>query len=362
MLRANCKKIYKSLPAAVFLIFGLLCIASPDIAAGGFLKGIKAAFYKVVPSVFPLMTVTVMIFDSPLAELPGYIFMPYMRLLKIKSRRAAAAVLLGLIGGFAPFCKAITLCVNESELTLRDAEILMCLCMGTGPAFIICGVGSLMLGSLAVGVKIYLSLCFSGFISSYIVSLFYKCDSKEKALYEKAEQNAPKNDEKTLVQSFVSAVSDSCRTCLIMCGFVAFFNTLCTVLSGKSGILKYISSFLLEVTCACVNFSAADFSARIYLCVAALSFCGLSIIFQSKAIMPPTLSLKTFFISRLLHIPLSLLIFRVFSFFSCETTSVYIAKVTPMRFKPDNGIILIITVIVFLSEITPTRLFTKSRR
>lgn len=366
MFKKKLEKYYANFPAVLFLIFGAACIAMPAKASDGFLKGLQSAFFKVVPSVFPLITVTVMLFNSRLCGFLGCLFTPVLRLYKIKSRSAASAVFLGVIGGFAPFCKAVSLCLKKGYIKPFEAEILLCAGIGTGPAFIICGVGMLMFNSAMLGIKIFLSLIISGFVSAYFVFLFKKPQKSgaDSSLIECADNSSANTQcsDISFSEGFIAAVSDACRTCLIMCGFVAFFNTVCSVLSGSNIYMKYIFAFIMEVTCACVNFSGLDSGIRIYLCVAALSFCGLSIIFQSKAILPPQISFKPFFISRLIHIPLSIFIFRVFNLLGSDrAVNVYIAKVNPARFEPDNGIIVIIMVIVFLCEITPTRLFTKGR-
>ncbi|MEG2923865.1 MAG: hypothetical protein RR848_05275, partial [Oscillospiraceae bacterium] len=133
------------------LFFAIFCIISvfmrPEIAFEGIILGLNDCYNRIIPSLFPFMVLSGILMASPLSKYLGVIFFPYTKALKIESKRAPLAILLSLIGGFAVCANVVSNLFTDKEITKRDAELLLCCCVGAGPAFTISAIGYSMLNS-----------------------------------------------------------------------------------------------------------------------------------------------------------------------------------------------------------------------
>ena len=78
------------------------------------------------------------------------------------------------------------------------------------------------------------------------------------------------------------------------------------------------------------------------LCCAALSVQGLSVLMQVRTICPPEMTLRSLYRARLLHLPLSLLIFYLLlPQRAQETFSTLCGRVTTMRRLPPDCALLV---------------------
>ena len=340
--------------AIIILAFCLACFLNPETVQMAFFYAMESCYYKVIPSIFPFLVVCGVIFNSPLSKVLGLVFYPFLRLLKIDSKPACTAVLFGFIAGFAVFCTSITKCLNDKNITKTDAEILLCVGLNTGPAFIITSVGYSLLGNTQIGLFIFLALSISSLITVLLIKgIFYKTS---KHTYTK---KAPSQDYPPITQSIVFSVKNALTTCVNMCGFIIIFNTICFLITDFGGdYFKYTVSVLLEVTSGCINASSLDGPFRSYAVIVALSLLGLSILLQSKSMLPKDVSLKPFLLSRVIHLPCACLVFYLLCRFfpiAQQTSTVFVRT---FRFGVSGSIAVALMVAAMLFECTPKKLFT----
>ena len=138
-----------------WFLFLVICtaqtLARPGVAMQGAAHGMQLCCETVIPSLFPFLVLCELLLQSPLAAFFGIPFVPLARALGIRSRRAPAALFCGLLGGFASAARSVDRMYRESEISQREASVLLVCCVGSSPAFIIGSAGYAMLGSVKAG-------------------------------------------------------------------------------------------------------------------------------------------------------------------------------------------------------------------
>lgn len=138
-----------------WFLFLVICtaqtLARPGVAMQGAAHGMQLCCETVIPSLFPFLVLCELLLQSPLADFFGIPFVPLARALGIRSRRAPAALFCGLLGGFASAARSVDRMYRESEISQREASVLLVCCVGSSPAFIIGSAGYAMLGSVKAG-------------------------------------------------------------------------------------------------------------------------------------------------------------------------------------------------------------------
>ncbi|MEG2054094.1 MAG: hypothetical protein RR052_04050 [Oscillospiraceae bacterium] len=340
-------------------IFCVICLAKPQLTGLAFYNGLENCYYKVIPSIFPLLVVTGMLYSLPYSRFLGIVFVPYLKLLGIKSKYAGTAILFSLIGGFAVFSNIISSAIKSNQLTKNEAEILLCIGVSTGPAFIIATVGGVLLNNITQGVFLFLSLTLASFISAIIIkSICFKKENSSTSIDVTLQSVSP-------LQAFVTAIKNAVTACLNMCGFVIFFNILTSLLEkslGETAKLVVFSS--LEVTKATIYATTLNGNFKVIAIIFSLSVVSFSIIMQSKSLLPENISFIPFYISRIFHFPLSCGIYFILCHIFPLVQTVSIAKIKPLRFDLFTSIIFIVMVFSMLYECTSNffnsnKVFTK---
>lgn len=134
------------------LLFAAACVVlRPAVAAGGVLRGLGLCYETVIPALFPFMVLSRLLLESPAAVWFGLLLRPYTRLLGLRGKKAPAALLCGLLGGFACGAQAVDALYRAGEVNRDEAARLLVCTIGSGPGFIVGGVGALMLGRAGAG-------------------------------------------------------------------------------------------------------------------------------------------------------------------------------------------------------------------
>ena len=151
----NILKIKRALAELVWTGALLFAAASvflrPGAAAGGVLRGLSVCYETVIPALFPFLVLSRLLLESRAASALGLLLRPYTRLLGLHSTKAPAAMLCGVLGGFAGGAKAVDVLYRTGELTAAEAALLLVCTIGSGPGFVVSSVGALMLGSAGAG-------------------------------------------------------------------------------------------------------------------------------------------------------------------------------------------------------------------
>ena len=317
----NILKIKRALAELVWTGALLFAAASvflrPGAAAGGVLRGLSVCYETVIPALFPFLVLSRLLLESRAASALGLLLRPYTRLLGLHSTKAPAAMLCGVLGGFAGGAKAVDVLYRTGELTAAEAALLLVCTIGSGPGFVVSSVGALMLGSAGAGWLLLGAQLGASLVCGLAAALFVRlrkrgsmagrfraavaCAAQTGKGMPAGRCSVTQKTQPDAVPSqtgFVPAVRDS----------VSFLAAI-AVPPGADASVRYWATLPLEVTSACRAACETASAWRTQLCCAALSVMGASVFLQVRALLAPRIPLLPLLLSRLLHLPLSLLLF-----------------------------------------------------
>ena len=222
---------------------------------------------------------------------------------------------------------------RSGQLTAREADALLPACVCSGPSFVILAVGQSMLGSAELGVLLFLAQVAAGYLSAALLARLGG------TLGSMAHPALPTASQPLRLDGIIAQAS---QTYLKLCGFVLFFRMLAAgageSLPSGAGVL---CAMLLEVCSGC-DLAAKSGRFASMLCCAALSVQGLSVLMQVRTICPPEMTLRPLYRARLLHLPLSLLVFYLLlPQRAQETFSTLCGRVTMMRRLPPDCALMV---------------------
>ncbi|MEG3029413.1 MAG: hypothetical protein RR827_03345 [Oscillospiraceae bacterium] len=240
--------------------------------------------------------------------------MPLFRLLKIRNNNIGAYVVLSYIGGFSVggyLLSYIKDLFAPHENALGILSILMC---NNSPAFIIMAVGLGFLNNSKLGIILFSALTISSFMTAFVFSFIFRYPSLTVGI-----NKIPKTN------SIVASINKGVIAILNICGTVIIASVVCKVISLYTDNVQVLMAVtgLTEVTAACVS-GLALFGKNIYLFCVLLALTPLSTALQIKYFFNGVLSLKILFLSKLLHVPLSLIIVRILVNLFPSAASVYL--------------------------------------
>lgn len=280
-----------------------LLFARPMPCIEGIRAGLACCVNQVIPALFPFFVVSAMIAASPLAKFFGLALWPYTRFgLGIQDPRAATALLLAWLGGFAVAARVVSQMYGEGVVTRRQSQLLLVCGVGSGPAFVVNTVGCLLLGSPRLGWCIFAALLLADLAAGLLARLLLPAGNE-------APRGAAISAGRSAGVSFVAAVQGAVQSMLTVCGFVTFFSFLNGALGSflpSSGPVRATLAALLEVTGGCVQASGLGGAAAVYGCCAALSIQSLSVLLQVRALLDERVSLLPLAAARPVHLCLSL--------------------------------------------------------
>lgn len=315
------------------LAAGLLPFAAPDACAQALREGLALCGGPLLLSLFPFLIVSILLIQCPAADVLGLPFCPVARLIGVRAPAAGRVLLIGSLGGFAPAASAAAGAVRSGQLTAREADALLPACVCSGPSFVILAVGQSMLGSAELGVLLFLAQVAAGYLSAALLARLGG------TLGSMAHPAVPTASQPLRLDGIIAQAA---QTYLKLCGFVLFFRMLAAgageVLPSGAGVF---CAMLLEVCSGC-DLAAKSGRFASMLCCAALSMQGLSVLMQVRTICPPEMTLRPLYRARLLHLPLSLLIFYLLlPQRAQETFSTLCGRVTTMRRLPPDCALLV---------------------
>ena len=263
------------------------------------MEGLYLCYSVVIPSLFIFIVFTNYISNFGFIKILGYPFIPIFKLLKIKNTEIISYCILSILGGFATGGYFLSKIKKEYTPDENTIGILSILASNNSPAFVICAVGINMLGNYYSGLILYCSIMLSSLITAFIFSFIFEFSS-------------PKTLKSTTVtpHNFVNSLNSSVISIIYICGAVVFSYSVCKAISlyTQNLAIYLVFSIFSEVTTAC-KVIIDLYGKNIYLVCCALTICPLSTCLQLKSY--GDIPLKILFISKLIHIPLSLIILRV---------------------------------------------------
>ncbi len=287
------------------LLFGF-----PEAAQNGVRHGLSVCGQLLIPSLFPFLVLTGFLIRSGLLDTFSRLAEPLMRRLFGFSGKAAAAMLLSMLGGYPAGATAVAGLAERGEVTPAEGRRLLHCAVNAGPAFVVGGIGVGMLGSAEAGGL----LLAAHLLASLLVSFCERMPA------------SPHPPVRTAALPLSRAVTDSLHgateSLLSMCSFVLLASAALSLFEALGGaalsrsLWRCAVSGLLEVSTGCLE-AARMGALSPFLLGAMLGFGGLAVHGQIAAVTARFHLLdRGFFRARLLHAllggTLSHLLFRWF--------------------------------------------------
>ncbi len=289
----------KYLFAAIAAVAAILLLINPAEVSQAVSDAIYSCLEVMIPSLFSFTVLSIYLQGSGYAK---YAFkpltVPLSKLLRLEEE-LCTVVLLSNIGGYPVGAKLLTSLVKSGRLKPQDASRLMCCCYGSGPAFVIGIVGVRMYGSGAVGAIVFIAC----FMSSLIIAVMVCRKGDRIAL--SGETSVSHID---LVDAVRSGTSVMMTVCMMIVAFAVVIRLLDIIgvlqlaqwflelLGGGDNSAEIVYS-LLEISHIREIVPSAWYV--IPLCAMLLSFGGVCVQLQVKAVVGEAFSLKQFLLSRI---------------------------------------------------------------
>lgn len=307
---------------ALAVFTAALPFAQPQACAAALQAGLKLCGGPLLVSLFPFLIVSSLLIQCGAGSVFGFLLRPVARLLGLRAPCVESVLLVGLLGGFAPAANAATESVRRGELSPDEAAALLPACICSGPSFVVVTVGGQLLGSAALGVRLFLAQLLAGYLTGALLCrLSPPAGAKKSAL----PQNLPP-------PSLDKTIAEAAVTYLKLCGFVVYFRFLAAGLAAfLPAKYAFLPAIFLEVSSGCDLASRTGPWASV-LCCAALSLQGLSVLLQVRTICPREVSLRPLLFARALHLPASVALFLLgLPTQAQEAFSTFSNRIVPMR-------------------------------
>lgn len=280
---------------------------------------------KVVPSLFPYFLIINVFVNSRIVNYISYVFLPIAKYIFKVSPQGFFAFIIGLLSGYPIGVKTVCSLYNENLISKKEATKLLHYVNNSGPLFIIGTVGINFLNSKKHGYILFLAHTLASIIIALLISIFSK---NEKISHEHLKVNINLELGNLLSQS----VKNSIESILIIGGFITLFFNLNFVLEYSKvypffynilqklfGINKELWQGILygffEITNGTNLISRSQTISVFYkllACTTIISWGGMSVHFQTISFLKEVnLPVKTYFMGKLFHTILSVIIFLI---------------------------------------------------
>ncbi len=213
--------------------------------ASGATKGLNYAVRYLIPSLFPFMVLSSLMMHSGAYRVIAKLFSPITRYVLRLPSAASAAVLLSMVGGFPIGAKCVSILHDAHRIDDQTANRMMSFCVCSGPAFLITGVGTVMLHNPTAGLILYLSQLIAALTISLATAIFFRKSTTER-FSESDSASQP------FLDSFILSATDSAYSVIELTALVVVFSVIVELISVcPIPSLNVIAQLFLEVTGAC---------------------------------------------------------------------------------------------------------------
>ncbi len=244
-------------------------LTKPDIIINSVKTSLEIFYNNILPTLLPFFILIDFLTNV------GYI--NYLK--KLFKFKHFHILILSMISGLPSNAKYINNALNNNEISLYDAEIMLGCSSFPNPMFIISSVGFLMLNDITLGVIILISV----YLSNIIVYLIH---------YRLLDNSYSKDtlDKKEFPIFLKDSIINNTTTLIVILGTMIFFITVLNIICNLipvSDLIKSIISGILEISSGAKNISLLNINFKfkfILLCLT-LSWNGLSVFMQSLSIV-----------------------------------------------------------------------------
>ena len=286
-----------SIVFAVFLF--VVFLKNSSIAANEVSHALKMCARVLIPSLFPLMTVSEIMTESHASDKITSIFsVPISKLFNV-SKNATSPYFLGLFGGYSSACKSAVLMYQNGKISKVDLESIIAISNIPSLAFMTGFIGIGIFKNPTIGWVLWIVAVLSTLILGIINRIFFKSSVQ---IYKNdiSISKSPKKFSKIIID----AIGHSSQAMLTICSCVIFFSVLISILKlyliniPISENAKNLLLGMLELTqgiSSCAYFK--NFFHRALACAFLVGWSGLCVHFQVIALCEDEeISFKKYFI------------------------------------------------------------------
>lgn len=270
---------------------------------------------SIIPSLFPFLVLSKLVtnlrFFDKLEPISKKVMYPLFSL----GHACSPAFILGITGGYPIGAITAASLYRDGACSKREAERLLAFSNNCGPAFIIAVIGYKIFGSSLTGFILYLIHILSAVLCGFVFRIIapIKKDSQNKSTY--ISKQAP-----GFSFAFSDAVCNSLNSSLLICAYIVLFSVILILLQKLHIIRLFAQAFsvvtnlnpqvaeaflsgLLEVTKASYMLSDIASPKLLFVLISTiLGWGGFSVHAQTIGCLSDSgLSLKPYFIGKILH-------------------------------------------------------------
>lgn len=320
---------------SALLLCGLF-LAQPQACADGFSQGVSLCLHTLLPGLFPCFVACGLLASSTTS---GNSF--------------ASAVFLSWIGGYAICAGLIRDLRIQGKISANQAQLLLLLGCCSGPGFVVGSIGGQMFDSVAVGVVLYTAQIVANLLCAF---LYMGCKGAHRT--DRAFSSSSARTDSAVATGLSAAITQAVNSSLCVCGSVLFFrivrNVIVNFFSLPAFLMPAISA-LLEISSGCGDFAALGGPFSLTGVCLSLSLLSLSVLTQIRSLLGGTASLRPLLLSRLVHIPLMLLLanlgFRLLPGDVVVFTSMAPRVISMNRVSPDAALVIFLFLCAVLYKI-----------
>lgn len=247
------------------LIYALIYFSSS--ANQGAREGLRLCENIIIPSLLPILILTGIIIKSDCSKIFELLFGKFALAVLRLPECAAAAIVLGLIGGYPTGAVLTRELYLSKKISSDEAKRIMRFNFCGGCSFIITAVGAVRYNNIKTGVLLYIINIFSSLLIAVIGARF-----AEKPTV--SEQN---NIRTEFSNAVIESVEISIKSILTMSAYIILFSSL----AGMIDIPEFLTP-VLEITNGIIN---TDKALPLHYCAMFLSFGGICIHMQLMGIL-----------------------------------------------------------------------------
>ena len=315
------KAVPRVLLSVALIVFVLLCIMYQNVISIAVYKSMERAVTRIIPSLFAMTVICGLIQKCE-------VFSWLLTKTKLDAIPFSLFIL-GNLGGYPIGAKLISECILKGDVDKSKAAKMLTFSFGCGPSFAI-GVSYAIYGNSIFGFISFASI----FISNLILFIIYSLTN-----HNTNKSIGTRNCFSTSL--VVECVSNAADSMILITAMIAAFSVIVSLLECLfPSLFTILSPALLEIS----NVTELV-RPSLMLTTALLAFGGVCVHMQVLALINDTFSVKLFYLSRLIQIPLSSgissLICRSFSISEKASTRI-------VRLSESNSIIPLICMLAML--------------
>ncbi len=215
----------RTLALGCALLFAALLLLRPQEAAAAVGDALRLCAGTVIPSLFPFFVAVRLLTSLGLGDYFAWLFSPLMRPLFHVNGQGAAALLLGLLGGYPTGAASVAELYRQGDLSREEASVLLGFCNNCGPAFLLQYIGAGIFHSPRAGAALLAVHIASALVTGIAVTRLAHVRPREGG----RGLDAPKE---RLSAAFTGSVTGSVGSVLSICGYVIVFRVAAGLFPG----------------------------------------------------------------------------------------------------------------------------------